>query len=72
MRTTITIDDELLKKIKFKALELNLSVSGYVESLASEDIQEDLEDSKIIESRKNEPELSFDTLKRSLELEGIV
>ncbi len=72
MRTTITIDDELLKKIKFKALELNLSVSGYVESLASEDIQEDLEDSKIIESRKNEPELSFDTLKRRLELEGIV
>ena len=72
MRTTITIDDELLKKIKFKALELNLSVSGYVESLASEDIQEDLEDSKIIDSRKNEPELSFDTLKRRLELEGIV
>ena len=72
MRTTITIDDELLKKIKFKALELNLSVSSYMESLANEDIQEDLEDSKIIESRKNEPELSFDTLKRRLELEGIV
>lgn len=72
MRTTITIDDELLKKIKFKALELNLSVSGYVESLANEDIQEDLEDSRTIESRKNEPELNFDTLKRRLELEGIV
>ena len=72
MRTTITIDDELLKKIKFKALELNLSVSSYMESLANEDIQEDLEDSRTIESRKNEPELSFDTLKRRLELEGIV
>ena len=43
-----------------------------MESLASEDIQEDLEDSRTIESRKNEPELSFDTLKRRLELEGIV
>jgi hypothetical protein len=37
MRTTITIDDDLLKKVKFRALELNLSVSSYLESLAAQD-----------------------------------
>ncbi len=65
MRTTITIDDELLKKIKFKALELNLSVSSYMESLATEDI---LRQSADEESRSQSQKKLLDLFREGREM----
>lgn len=64
MRTTITIDDDLYKEVKMMALKQNMTISKYIESI----LLEHFESKTIIEQRENEPEMSYEDLRRQLEL----
>ena len=72
MRTTITLNDNLYKKLKIRAVETGETVSELVEDAVVHQLLEDLEDTETIQKRKNEPTLSFDNLVKDFKKEGLL
>jgi hypothetical protein len=59
VRTTITFDEDILKLLKFKALETSKSVSSLVNAIISDTFREDASDLKAFDERKNEETISY-------------
>ena len=72
MRTTITINDKLLRMLKLRAAESDSSVSAIVEDAVKYQILEDFEDIEDAQKRSSEPEYSFNDLVKQYKAEGLL
>jgi metal-responsive CopG/Arc/MetJ family transcriptional regulator len=72
MRTTITINDKLLRTLKMRAAETDESVSKLVEDAVKYQIMEDFEDIEDAQKRQDEPDYSFDELIEQFKAEGLL
>ncbi|WP_456452569.1 hypothetical protein [Hydrogenimonas sp.] len=70
VRTTITIEEELLKLLKLKAIETSQSVSSLVNEALYALFMEDKEDLEAFEKRKNEETVSYEAMLKELERDG--
>ncbi|MBD3809102.1 MAG: CopG family transcriptional regulator [Sulfuricurvum sp.] len=70
VRTTITLDEDILKLLKLKALETSESLSSLVNNIVIDALREDNMDLKAFEERKNEETLSFESFLKQLEANG--
>lgn len=69
-RTTISLDEDILKLLKLKAVETSKSVSALVNEALFDSFREDSVDLKAFEERKNEESISFDSFLKQLEKSG--
>jgi Arc/MetJ family transcription regulator len=72
MRTTITINDKLLRTLKLRAADTNTSVSALVEDAVKYQILEDFEDIEDAQKRADEQVYSFDDLVKQYKAEGLL
>lgn len=72
MRTTITINDTILRALKMRALETDTNVSQLIEDAVKYQLLEDLEDIQDATARKNEARYPFDDLVARFKAEGLV
>lgn len=72
MRTTITINDKLLRTLKIRAADTNTSVSMLVEDAVKYQILEDFEDIEDAQKRADEQDYSFDDLVQQYKAEGLL
>jgi len=72
MRTTITINDKLLRTLKLRAADADTSVSAIVEDAVKYQILEDFEDIEDAQKRVNEPQYSFNDLVKQYKAEGLL
>jgi predicted transcriptional regulator len=72
MRTTITINDDLLRTLKKRAADSDTSVSSIVEDAIKYQILEDYEDIEDAQKRNKEDEYSFDKLVQQYKDEGLL
>jgi predicted transcriptional regulator len=72
MRTTITINDKLLRTLKLRAAESDTSVSAIVEDAVKYQMLEDFEDIEDAQSRADEPQYSFNELVKQYKAEGLL
>lgn len=72
MRTTININDDLLRKLKLRATEADSSVSKLIEEAVVFQILEDFEDIEDAQKRAKEPEYSFDKLVKEYKAIGLL
>lgn len=72
MRTTITINEKLLRILKLRAAESDTSVSAIVENAVKYQILEDFEDIEEAQARVNEKEYSFNDLVKQYKAEGLL
>ncbi len=72
MRTTITINDKLLRTLKLRAADSDTSVSAIVEDAVKYQILEDFEDIEDAQKRSSEQEYSFDDLVKQYKAEGLL
>ncbi|MGD9969154.1 MAG: hypothetical protein AB7S65_01740 [Sulfuricurvum sp.] len=70
VRTTISLDEDILKLLKLKALETSESLSSIVNNIVIDAFREDNMDLKAFEERKNEETLSFESFLKQLEANG--
>ncbi len=70
VRTTVTLDDDLLKLLKLKAIETSQSTSDLINALIRDAFCEDADDLEAFEKRKNEETISFETLLKRLRNDG--
>ncbi len=70
VRTTISIDEDMLKLLKYKAVEVSTSVSSLINELLHESFREDSQDLKAFEERKDEESIGFETFLKQLESDG--
>lgn len=70
IRTTITFDEDILKLLKFKALETSESVSSLVNAIIIDAFREDASDLKAFDERKNEETISYELLLKKLQVAG--
>ncbi len=59
VRTTITLNEDIFKLLKFKALETSESVSSLVNAIIIDAFREDASDLKVFDERKNEETISY-------------
>ncbi len=72
MRTTITINDKLLRTLKLRAADTNTSISTLVEDAVKYQILEDFEDIEDAQKRVDEQDYSFDDLVKQYKAEGLL
>jgi hypothetical protein len=70
VRTTITLDEDILKLLKLKAVETSESLSSLVNNIVVDAFREDSSDLKAFDERKNEESLSFESFLKQLEANG--
>jgi len=70
IRTTVTLEDDLLKLLKLKAVETSTSVSTLLNDMLKDFFNEDSEDLQSFEDRKNEPSISFESFLKELKSDG--
>ncbi|MBV5335022.1 MAG: hypothetical protein JZU49_04380 [Sulfuricurvum sp.] len=70
VRTTIALDEDILKLLKLKAVETSESLSSLVNNIVVDAFREDSRDLKAFEERKNEESLSFESFLKQLETNG--
>lgn len=72
MRTTITINDKLLRVLKQQALDSDATVSSLIEQAVTQQILEDLEDLEAVRATRHEKTFKFDSLVAEFKAEGII
>jgi len=72
MRTTITINDKLLRALKLQAAASDESVSSLIEDAVKFQMLEDLEDLQTVTERENEPTMKFDDFVKELKADGLL
>jgi len=72
MRTTITINDTILRALKLRAVETDTSVSQLIEDAVKYQTLEDLQDIKDADKRQSEPVYAFDDLVVRLRAQGLL
>lgn len=70
VRTTVTLDDELIKLLKLKALETSSSVSALLNEIVTEAFRQDADDLQAFKERENEPSISFESFLDELRVDG--
>jgi hypothetical protein len=70
VRTTIALDEDILKLLKLKAVETSESLSSLVNNIVVDAFREDSSDLKAFDERKNEETLSFESFLKQLEANG--
>jgi len=70
VRTTVTLEDELIKLLKLKALENSSTVSTLLNEIVTEAFRQDSDDLQTIKERENEPSISFESFLDELRADG--
>ncbi|HHH72507.1 MAG TPA: CopG family transcriptional regulator [Sulfuricurvum sp.] len=70
VRTTISLDEDLLKLLKLKSVEVSTSVSTLIEEVVRDAFKEDSEDLKTFAERENEETIGFEVFLKQLEADG--
>lgn len=70
VRTTITLDEDILKLLKLKAVETSESLSSLVNNIVIDAFREDSSDLRAFDERKNDETLSFESFLKQLEADG--
>jgi hypothetical protein len=70
VRTTITLDEDILKLLKFKALDTSELVSSLVNAIIIDAFREDASDLKAFDERKNEETISYELLLQKFQVSG--
>jgi len=70
VRTTISLDEDMLKLLKPKAVEVSTSVSALINETLREAFREDFEDLKTFDERESEETISFEKFLKQLEADG--
>ncbi|MEA3372452.1 MAG: CopG family transcriptional regulator [Campylobacterota bacterium] len=70
VRTTVSLDDEILKLLKLKAVETSNSVSQLLNSIVQDAFREDRADLKAFEEREDEGTISFESFLKQLDDDG--
>jgi Ribbon-helix-helix protein, copG family len=69
-RTTVYLESDLHKALKFKAAETEQSVSELVSRAVRRSLREDSEDLAVFKQRAKEPNLAFETVLKDLRRRG--
>jgi len=69
-RTTVTLEDELLKLLKLKAIETSSSVSALINEILYDAFREDSQDLESFKERENESTVSFESFLEELRSDG--
>jgi len=69
-RTTVYLESDLHKALKFKAAETDQSVSELVSRAVRRSLREDTEDLAVFKQREKEPNLVFETVLKDLRRRG--
>ena len=70
VRTTIALDEDMLKLLKHKAVEVSTSVSRLINEVLWDAFREDREDLKAFEEREAEETVGFERFLEQLEADG--
>lgn len=70
VRTTVTLDENLLKLLKHKAVETKESVSSLLNEIVRDSFREDQEDLKAFKECEDEETIPFETLLSKLASDG--
>jgi len=69
-RTTIYLDPDIHKIMKFKALETSRSISDLVNDAIRHELAEDQEDLEVFKKRAAEKTVSYETLLKEFKADG--
>ena len=69
-KTTVYLENDVLKAAKFRAIEADQSLAEYLREAVVAQLAEDLDDAKEVKKRKSEPRVSFGTLMKDLKKSG--
>ena len=69
-RATIYLDKEMHKALRLKAADTHRSISEIVSEAVRESLREDQQDLAMIEARKHEKGISYETLLKRLKANG--
>ncbi|HQR73999.1 MAG TPA: hypothetical protein PLH07_02695 [Sulfurovum sp.] len=69
-RTTVSLEDDLLKLLKLKAVETSTSVSTLLNTILSDAFREDGDDLEVFKSREKETSISFESFLQELRSEN--
>jgi hypothetical protein len=69
-RTTVSLEDDLLKLLKLKAIETSTSVSTLLNTILSDTFREDGDDLEVFQSREKETSISFESFLQELRSEN--
>ncbi len=69
-RSTVYIDQDLIRILKIKSAETSRSVSDLINDAIRHELLEDQEDLDAIERRKNEPTVTYEQLLKDLKRNG--
>ena len=70
VRTTIAFEEDLLKLLKLKAVEVSTSVSQLVNDMMRDAFYEDSEDLQAFAERENEETIRFEAFLNELKADG--
>ena len=70
VRTTVTLEDELIKLLKLKALENSSTVSTLLNEIVTEAFRQDSDDLRTFKERENESSISFESFLDELRADG--
>jgi len=70
VRTTVSLEDNLLKLLKLKAVETSSSISSLLNDIVKDAFNEDADDLKSFEDRKDESTISFESFLQELKADG--
>jgi hypothetical protein len=71
-RTTVYLDPDLLKAMRYQAILNETSVSEAINDASRQQLAEDVEDLAAFEERKNDPLVPFDEFVKKLKLDGLI
>lgn len=69
-RTTVYLDDKLIKLLKIRSIKSEQSVSEYIGQVVYQDLSQEQKDLKDIEKIMDEPTMSFETLLKKLNVKN--
>ncbi len=70
IRTTVSLEDDLLKLLKLKAVETSTSVSTLLNNILFDAFREDSDDLETFKNREKEPSISFESFLQELKSEN--
>lgn len=69
-RTTVSLEDNLLKLLKLKAVETSTSVSVLLNEILHDAFSDDSDDLRTFKEREKEPSISFESFLQELKSDG--
>lgn len=69
-RTTVSIEENLHKLLKLKAIETKKNISELLNEILANAFKEDAQDLKVFDAREKEESISFESFLKDLETNG--